>query len=216
MKVCTKCKCDRDESEFRKGRGRLGLHVWCKPCEMEYNRSPKAREAKRRHAMKDHRENRAEKLAYKAKYRASVKGRALQLRDNAKVRAERLGVPFDLTREWLEGKLAGSCELTGRCFDLSIPPAGVRANPNAPSLDRLDSRGGYVVGNVRVVTVHANVARNEFSDAELLSLAHDIIRTISSQASQEEGSTAIPEGSSVQASAKRLTPARGDDMVCSA
>ncbi len=93
---------------------------------------------------------------------------------------------------------------------------GVRANPDAPSIDRIDNAKGYTEDNVRLVTVHANVARNEFSDADLLSLARDIIRTISSQASEaEEGSTTIPQGSRGQAASKRTAPHEGDDIVSS-
>ena len=117
----------------------------------------------------------------------------------------------------MEEKLAGTCALTGRMFDLSRPSDGVRANPDAPSLDRIENAKGYTTDNVRLVTVHANVARNEFSDADLLALALDIIRTISSQALAQasEGSTTIPQGSRGQAAPKRAAPHEGDDIVSS-
>lgn len=41
-----------------------------------------------------------------------------------------------------------------------------RVQPWAPSLDRLDSDGGYIIENVRVVTTMANLAKNRFGDDE--------------------------------------------------
>lgn len=215
MKVCGKCRQDKPLSAFTKGRGRYGLRVWCRDCSSAYDQTPERREAKRSCSRKYHTENRDVRKAIKARYRASIKGRALQLRDNSSIRAERLGLEFNLTREWVEQKLLGVCELTGREFDLTLPPKGVRANPNAPSLDRKDNSKGYTEDNVRMVVVHANVARNEFSDADLLALAYDIIRTISSQASKEEGSTAISQESRDQAVPKRPASLVDDDMVSS-
>ena len=41
-------------------------------------------------------------------------------------------------------------------------------DPWKPSLDRIDSSKGYLKGNVRFVTVMANLAKGTFSDAELV------------------------------------------------
>ncbi|MBW1792115.1 MAG: hypothetical protein JRJ14_07635 [Deltaproteobacteria bacterium] len=39
MKLCSKCKKQKDESEFGKGRkGKDGLAYWCRDCEAEYAR----------------------------------------------------------------------------------------------------------------------------------------------------------------------------------
>ena len=39
MKRCSKCKKQKDESEFNKNRSRKdGLSVWCKKCKREYGR----------------------------------------------------------------------------------------------------------------------------------------------------------------------------------
>jgi hypothetical protein len=181
---------------------------------LAYNATPERKEARRRYALDAHRANPELAKAHKLRYRASILGRSLQLHDNARTRAAKLGVPFALTREWIAERLAGVCALTGRPFDMTRHKGGVRANLNAPSLDRIDSSKGYTVDNVRLVVVHANVARNEFTDADLLALAYDVIRTISSQApATGEGSTTIPQGSRDQAVPKRPTPQWGDDIV---
>ncbi|WP_299830744.1 hypothetical protein [uncultured Roseobacter sp.] len=36
-----------------------------------------------------------------------------------------------------------------------------------PSIDRIDNAEGYTLGNIRIVTVIANMARSDFSDDEL-------------------------------------------------
>lgn len=209
MKTCPRCSQAKPETAF-------GKHAWCRECNSAYNAEPERKRRRAELAKVYYHANPDAAHVRKRKYRGSKSGRALQLVDNARLRAERLGLPFDLTREWVGEKLAGTCALTGRKFDLSRPSDGVRANPDAPSLDRIENAKGYTTDNVRLVTVHANVARNEFSDADLLSLAHDIIRTISSQASDaEEGSTTIPQGSRGQAAPKRAAPHEGDDIVSS-
>ena len=153
--------------------------------------------------------------AHRRKYRLSDLGRSIQLLSNARERAKRLGVSYDLTREWVLRKLKEPCALTGRQFDLSRPTGGPRSNPDAPSIDRIDNSLGYTMDNVRLVTVHANIARNEFSDEAFVALARDVIRTISSEASKEERSTTIPQGSRGQAVPKRTAPQEGDDIVSS-
>jgi hypothetical protein len=207
MITCSRCKTDKPETAF-------GKHAWCRECLKAYNAEPERKRRRADLAKASYQANPEAWNIRKRKHRATINGRSLQLLDNARLRAERLGLPFDLSRDWIAERLGGKCALTGRSFDLSRPSDGVRANPGAPSLDRKENSKGYTKDNVRLVTVHANVARNEFSDTDLLTLAHDIIRTISSQASQEEGSTTIPQGSRDQAVPKRAAPAKtGDDIV---
>lgn len=216
MKTCAKCSQPKSFSEYNKGNGADGLHSWCKTCCKEYNSTAERVEARRAHARKAYLRHPERFHKRKRAYRASILGRSLQLLDNARLRAERLGVPFSLTREWIAERLSQPCALTGRQFDLSKPADGVRANPNAPSIDRIENAKGYTTDNVRLVTVHANVARNEFSDADLVALARDIIRTISSQAPDVgEGSTTRAEARRDQAVPKRTAPQEGDDIVSS-
>jgi len=56
-----------------------------------------------------------------------------------------------------------------RCAITLLPfrddkPEGLRVRPWAPSLDRISSSKGYVLGNVRVVCGFVNVAMNGFGD----------------------------------------------------
>lgn len=70
---------------------------------------------------------------------------------------------------YLFEKSGGKCALTGIQFDCNFGSAYSR-RPWAPSLDRIDSKIGYVEGNCRLVCVAVNTALNEWG--------LDVLRTI--------------------------------------
>jgi hypothetical protein len=80
----------------------------------------------------------------------------------------------------------GTCPFTG--FKLEARThysykSGISGNGNTPlnikvaSLDRIDNSKGYIVGNVRFVSVMFNYARNIFSDEEVVEFAKAIVNT---------------------------------------
>lgn len=85
--------------------------------------------------------------------------------------AKRRGLDFALTAEDIEAMLAPMvCSATG--LPLSLEHDGESArNPWAPSIDRIDCSKGYVLGNVRVVCVLYNLARNDFPDEAVMTMA---------------------------------------------
>ena len=97
-----------------------------------------------------------------------------------KGRCKRLGLRFDLPRGYLYSLLEaqeGRCALTGEM--LKIPEKRRRhRSPNLVSVDRINPKEGYVVGNVRLTTLQANQARGPWDDARLLELARMIVRRI--------------------------------------
>ena len=82
----------------------------------------------------------------------------------AKKRAKRQGVPFNLTE--------ADIHIPKRCPVLGIPLAfnKGRAQHNSPSLDKIIPRLGYVPGNVVVMSNRANRLKNDatFSEIEKL------------------------------------------------
>ena len=80
---------------------------------------------------------------------------------SAKARANRDGLPFDLTRE--------DIVVPDVCPVLGIPLyVGDRnQHDNAPSLDRKDSTQGYVKSNVVVISYRANRIKNDATIEEL-------------------------------------------------
>ena len=79
-------------------------------------------------------------------------------------RAKRIGVPFD-------------CKLTFDEIPVVCPilkiPLSTGHRYNAPSLDRIVPRLGYVPGNVRIISWRANALRNNGSASELRAVAED-------------------------------------------
>lgn len=100
----------------------------------------------------------------------TVSGRAQQLHSAASARALKHGIPFGLTREWLEERISGGhCALTGLPFDLEPH------NPYAPSVDRIEAALGYVPENCRVIINAANLAKNRWSDDVLREWARALL-----------------------------------------
>lgn len=90
--------------------------------------------------------------------------------------AKRRGIEFNITIDHLDElwvKQKGRCALTDT--ELSPPVLHKNRSYNA-SLDRIDSKYGYVEGNVQFVTKQVNVAKGTMSQDEWVKLAHETVR----------------------------------------
>jgi hypothetical protein len=95
----------------------------------------------------------------------------------SRVRARALETkkPFNLTLDHL---LALYEEQSGKCKISGIPMRPysrfnqgedrARRNPWAPSVDRIDNAEGYVIGNVQLTCIIANIAKSDFGEEALL------------------------------------------------
>lgn len=87
---------------------------------------------------------------------------------NARRRAEKKGLPFDLDKHSmeLEQRLrAKVCELSGLPLDRSK-----HNGPYFPSLDRIIPSLGYVYSNIRVICFALNTAFGSWGEAETLKI----------------------------------------------
>mgnify|MGYP006888290380 CR=1 FL=1 len=76
---------------------------------------------------------------------------------------------FDITLEWVRERIYnGKCEVTGIPFQLTY---GQGVVPWCPSIDRIDSSRGYTMDNCRMVVVILNLAKNKFTDDDVMTLA---------------------------------------------
>lgn len=109
------------------------------------------------------------------KLRASLCQRFTQI----KLAAKKRGLAFDLTRDDVKKMAAesnGRCAVTGIPFEYVLPQdAPFRRNPFGPSIDRIDSRNGYVLGNVRLVCAMVNVAMMDWGEGYLWQIAHAMV-----------------------------------------
>ena len=111
-----------------------------------------------------------------AKYKSSVKGRAIAMYHGAKLGSRRSKDNFEITPEWIFQKLeGGACEVTGLPFTYSLQAR----NPWSPSIDRIDPSKGYTLENTRVVVWIYNTAKNVFSDEDVLLMCQAVVNTAS-------------------------------------
>lgn len=80
----------------------------------------------------------------------------------AKIRARRKGIPFELTRQ--DVTLPEICPVLGTPIDYKALGS---FNPNSASLDRLIPALGYVPGNVRIISNRANILKRDATIEEL-------------------------------------------------
>lgn len=89
----------------------------------------------------------------------------------ARSRASAKALTFNLTNEWAESRWTGKCELTGIPFVITSG-----RTPYSPSLDRIDQKEGYLVGNCRFILWGLNALRGPASDATMYAIAEALLR----------------------------------------
>lgn len=89
------------------------------------------------------------------------------LRD-ARYRAKRDGLPFDITADDVAMPSNGKCPILG--LDLKTKSGSPGAHANSPSLDRLEPVLGYTRGNVWIVSHRANMLKNNGTLDELIAI----------------------------------------------
>lgn len=162
MKICTKCKIEKENTEFHKcSVNKDGLYKWCKLCKIEYD--------------KEYRKSDKIQNLYKSeKYREKKKIYEQNRRLNSpeiimftwiKNRAKRMNIPFNLNPE--------DIIIPEKCPLLEIPifikPYKEKGSfcPNSPSLDKIIPELGYIKGNIMVISMKANIMKSNASIEEL-------------------------------------------------
>ena len=161
VKTCCVCHQEKSVEEFKKSRRMLyGADALCKTCHngrsIEYNARPEVAAARKaKYDAKDP-DIRREKVA--AKW-------AQQLIRSAEQSGPKRGLgPCELT---VQDVLDLFTQQEGRChwFGVELLPTAVPRHPQQPSLDRIDCQKGYVVGNVVLTCLAANIGRGK-TDAQ--------------------------------------------------
>jgi hypothetical protein len=164
-KACTHCAVVQPIASFyttgRRVDGSPKYNSWCKDC------------VSKKQASYHKRTWGEDKLKYTAfKRTKSVRSYLQYLRSKA-VQRRKVGEVISLDAlELLWQTQQGRCALTGWPMTMELA-AGVV--PTNCSIDRIDSKEGYVVGNVQLVCRAANVAKSNLSAAEFVSLCRAIV-----------------------------------------
>lgn len=188
MKKCSNCKKTKNFSEFNKTKtNKDGLSYICKPCNLEVTRKYRVK-------------NRDRYYQNQKEVRKTENHFISQTLYNAKTRANKKGFYFGLTSEQLKQKLQDCnycCEITGLKMDFESH-SRKKANPRKCSMDRIDSNKGYTIDNIQLVCWAVNQMKSDRTEEEFKFWVKTLYKAISSQASKEEGSTTIPQGSTLK------------------
>ena len=140
-KQCSTCGLHKPQNGFYKNKSkRSGYSNVCKPCSAQH--------------LADRRKN------YPFEAPAH----------NARHRAKRNGLPFDIDPEYLEDIWTGVCPVFGT--KLNMPGSAKGHNTvHTPSLDRIRPDRGYVKGNVIWISMYANVIKSQATHQQIRRVA---------------------------------------------
>jgi len=87
---------------------------------------------------------------------------------DARKRALKKGVPFDITAAYILSIMTDTCPIYGTEFKWL---GNGSILPTSPSLDRIDPAKGYVEGNVVIISSKANNIKSAYKAADLYKVA---------------------------------------------
>ena len=171
MKICTKCKTQKEESEFHKcSMNKDGLYNNCKSCKKEYDinyrKSDKIQNLQKSDKYRDR------KKEYQ-KFRFNSDPR-LQLLISAKFRAKKNNLPFNLELEDII--IPEYCPILEIKLERKEYGKGKSFQPNSPSLDKIDPKLGYIKGNIIVISMKANAMKYNATKEELVNFSKNILK----------------------------------------
>lgn len=133
MKVCSKCEKEKEESEFRTRQS------WCKPCERIYDHNRQINNRER---------------YMKKKYHAMVQ----RTNGNGIFESNAKGKPMCSYEEFWAWYLSTKT-IFERMFSVYLEQDEDRCY--APSVDRIDSKRGYEIGNLQWLTTSENSRKKD-------------------------------------------------------
>lgn len=160
--MCRSCNAEKGRAHYAKHAERAGELQRIRLAEPSKQKA--AAELKSAYYAANREKWAAYRVTQKEKQASDPWHRAGRLLTWVRARAGKRALEFDLTHEWLAGRLEKAvCEVTGIPLELAKPP-GSRFHPWAPSVDRIDCKRGYTQDNCRVVCWIYNMAKSEWSD----------------------------------------------------
>lgn len=157
FKKCNECGIEKELSEYHKeSKSRLGYRATCKTCANSKRRK--------------HRQQNVQKYRDLNQNWCNSNPEKTML-SSAKRRSAKLGLEFNLTLEDII--IPKVCPILG--IELIRQTNKGRSAKCSPSLDRIDSSKGYIKGNVWVISMLANVMKNEANKDELIKFAQWVL-----------------------------------------
>jgi len=181
MKICLKCKSEQPKEYYSKcSRNKDGLNFYCKSC-IKLSREDDSEKIKIRfqkyyHENKDiiqknnkeySNNNRDVLRVKKQEYRAANPEKMMYTA--AKSRAKSRNIEFSIE--------LSDIVIPDVCPVLNIPLIVAKGvlSPNSPSLHRINTKIGYIKGNVQVISHKANMMKSDASNEQLLLFANWVV-----------------------------------------
>jgi len=180
VKECSNCYQVKPIDDFyavgKTKNGDIRYNPKCKicvkfDCRERYRTDPKLRAARKERAdvLRDDPDFVARNKRRGQEFYYSMEGRAKTLLKSATRRKDKHS-EFDIDLDFVLEKLSkGFCEVTGIPFSYEKPVDSFN-NKYSPSIDRIDSKIGYIKSNTRIVIWQYNLMKGEISDNELLEI----------------------------------------------
>jgi hypothetical protein len=173
MKKCSKCKETKLVSLFPKTKANKdGLSYICTDCNRLANKSYREKHHERYYANQQN-------------YRATPEGFVPNLVQNARTRASKKNIPFEITNQDIYDLMAAQemkCAVSG--IEMTLESLNrKKANPYKCSLDQIEAGSGYTIDNVRLVCWAVNQMKADRTDEEFKFWIERLHMAISSQAS---------------------------------
>lgn len=162
MKICTKCKIEKEESEYSPCSScKTGRRTICRNCSyLKRSEKKEIYEQRRRERRLDPSYRRKELDLLKV---SRITNRAHYLYMSIKERSNRKNIPFNIEeRDIIIPEL---------CPVMGTPLTKGKMDQydwNAPSVDRINPELGYIKGNIMVISRKANTMKNNASKEELI------------------------------------------------
>lgn len=166
MKRCRNCNETKPRDAFyRENRRKDGLRDWCKQCDKVYDRAARLKWSDEKKARVY-----AQNRAYYAREENRIKAYTILLFNGVKQRCRKKGYDNEVTKNFISTFLEiGRCWATGFLFKYEKSKRG-GITPFSPSIDRIRSDNGYVVGNVQVVCSMYNVGKGGHDELDFIAM----------------------------------------------
>ena len=94
----------------------------------------------------------------------------------AKRRAKDKNLEFNLTKEYIKSIFPkdNKCPVTGKEFQY-----GLKNRDYAPSIDKINPKKGYIIGNVVIISHKMNAFKSDIEDIELIKKLYDFYKKFS-------------------------------------
>lgn len=181
MRVCRKCSKEKPLDKFTKHKtSKYGRSHVCRECSNQYNRKYKLENKERLGKLRRKRYRETEGRAHKdredkRKREYPLRYRCQVLRSGMVTRSRQKNLVFDkefFTVDYLMQRLTSNtnCECCSKKLDISFKN-DKKFNDNSPSMDRVNSRRGYLKDNVAIICWRCNKHKQGASAKELRMIA---------------------------------------------